>query len=417
VVARRVGELGQSGLELGISCVLLGVHGARLILHRGLCTGGRSNPTHLVAGPPAVSVAATASDCWSFLGYFRRDSFVLRFVGTTTYFIRRLLLIIPTFIGITVLVFAVTRVVPGGPIERMLADALMSGGDGRSAAATMLSDAQLDQLRVYYGLDKPILIGYATWLGKVVQLDLGRSTRYNEPVWQTIKRRFPVLLFFGVTALVLTYAICIPLGIWKAIHHRSVFDNVTSGLVFLGFAIPGYVVAIALLTFLASRLGWFPLGGFVSDTFSQLSAWEQILDVLHHGTLPLLSYMAGSFAVTTFVMKNSLMDNLSAEYVRTAIAKGLSFRRAVFGHAVRNSLIPVATSFGNNLTVILGGSFLIERIYNIDGFGLLGYESLVARDYPVVLGILVVSSLLFLVGNIVSDICVAIVDPRVKFGT
>ena len=168
------------------------------------------------------------------------------------------------------------------------------------------------------------------------------------------------------------------------------------------------MVGIALLTLFASRLGWFPLGGFVSDNFNQLSAWDRILDVLHHGTLPLLSYMAGSFAVTTFVMKNSLMDNLSADYVRTAIAKGLSFRRAVFGHAVRNSLIPIATSFGSNLSVILAGSFLIERIYNIDGFGLLGYESLVVRDYPVVLGILVISSLLFLVGNIVSDICVAL---------
>jgi microcin C transport system permease protein len=340
-------------------------------------------------------------------------------VGTTSYFIRRFLLIIPTFIGITILVFAVTRVVPGGPIERMLTDSLMSGGRGgqQSVAASMLSDAQLQQLRVYYGLDRPIIPSYVSWLGKVVTLDLGRSTRYNEPVWSTIKRRFPISIFFGVTTLILTYAICIPLGIWKAIHHRTLFDNVSSGVVFLGFAIPGYVVGIALLTFLASRLGWFPLGGFVSDNFSQLSAWGQITDVLRHATLPLLSYMAGSFAVTTFVMKNSLMDNLSADYVRTAIAKGLSFRRAVWRHAVRNSLIPIATSFGGNLSLILGGSFLIERIYNIDGFGLLGYESLVARDYPVVLGILVITSLLFLVGNIVSDICVAIVDPRVKFGT
>jgi microcin C transport system permease protein len=340
-------------------------------------------------------------------------------VGTTSYFIRRFLLIVPTFIGITILVFAVTRVVPGGPIERMLTDALMSGGRGgsQSVAATMLSDAQLQQLRVYYGLDKPIIQGYVAWLGKVVKLDLGRSTRYNEPVWSTIKRRFPVSIFFGVTTLILTYAICIPLGVWKAMHHRTLFDNVSSGVVFLGFAIPGYVVGIALLTFLASRLGWFPLGGVVSDNFSQLSAWAQITDVLRHATLPLLSYMAGSFAITTFVMKNSLMDNLSADYVRTAIAKGLSFRSAVLGHAVRNSLIPIATSFGGNLSLILGGSFLIERIYNIDGFGLLGYESLVARDYPVVLGILVITSLLFLVGNIVSDICVALVDPRVKFGS
>jgi microcin C transport system permease protein len=341
-------------------------------------------------------------------------------VGTTSYFIRRFLLIIPTFIGITVLVFAVTRVVPGGPIERMLTDALMSGGGGgssQSVASTMLSDAQLDQLRVYYGLDKPILVGYVSWLGKVLALDLGRSTRYNEPVWNTIKRRFPISIFFGVTTLILTYAICIPLGIWKAIRHKTPFDNVSSLFVFLGYAVPSYVVGIALLTFFASRLGWFPLGGFVSDNFAQLGPWDRFLDLLDHCTLPLLSYMAGSFAITTFVMKNSLMDNMSADYVRTAIAKGLSFRGAVLGHAVRNSLIPIATSFGGNVAFILSGSFLIERIYNIDGFGLLGFESLVSRDYPVVLGILVISSLLFLLGNILSDICVAIVDPRVKFGT
>jgi microcin C transport system permease protein len=176
------------------------------------------------------------------------------------------------------------------------------------------------------------------------------------------------------------------------------------------------VVGIALLVYFASRLGWFPLGGFVSENFESLGAWAKFKDVTMHAILPLISYMAGSFAVTTFMMKNSLMDNLSADYVRTAIAKGLSFQQAVYRHAVRNSLIPIATSFGGNIALILTGSFLIERIYNIDGFGLLGFESLVERDYPVVMGILVISSLLFLVGNILSDICVAIVDPRVKFG-
>jgi microcin C transport system permease protein len=341
-------------------------------------------------------------------------------VGTTSYFIRRLLLIVPTFIGITLLVFAVTRVVPGGPIERMLNQALMAsgerGGASRSVAGSTLSEQQLDQLRVYYGFDKPILVSYVDWLGKVLVLDLGRSTRYNERVWDTIKDRLPVSIFYGLTTLLLTYAVCIPLGIAKAIGHNGHFDNVSSGVVFLGYAIPGYVVGIALLTYFASQLGWFPLGGFVSENFDSLRPMQKVTDVVRHAVLPLLSYMAGSFAVTTFMMKNSLMDNLSADYVRTAIAKGLSFRQAVYRHAVRNSLIPIATSFGRNVALILTGSFLIERIYNIDGFGLLGYESLVERDYPVVLGILVISSMLFLVGNILSDICVAIVDPRVKFG-
>jgi microcin C transport system permease protein len=343
-------------------------------------------------------------------------------VGTTSYFIRRFLLIIPTFIGITLLVFAVTRVVPGGPIERMLNDAMLSGGERgavtsqRGVAGSVLSDAQLQQLKSYYGFDKPILVSYVSWLKKIFTLDLGRSTRYNEPVWDAIKHRFPISIFYGITTLILTYAVCIPLGIWKAIRHNSHFDNVTSGFVFLGYAIPGYVVGIGLLTYFASRLGWFPLGGFVSDNFARLGPWGQFKDVTLHAVLPLLSYMAGSFAVTTFMMKNALMDNLAADYVRTAIAKGLTFRQAVMRHAVRNSLIPIATSFGNNISVILTGSFLIERIYNIDGFGLLGWESVVDRDYPVVMGILVISSLLFLVGNIASDICVALVDPRIKFG-
>lgn len=342
---------------------------------------------------------------------------------TTSYFIRRFLLIIPTFLGITLLVFAVTRVVPGGPIERMLNEALLAGGDRGAAVAgpqgvggSALSDEQLDQLRAYYGFDKPVLVSYVEWLGKVVVLDLGRSTRYNEPVWETIRDRFPISIFYGLTTLILTYAVCIPLGMAKAIRHHSHFDNVSSGFVFFGYAIPSYVVGIALLTFLASQLEWFPLGGFVSDNFDQLTPWQKVVDVAHHAVLPLMSYMAGSFAVTTFMMKNSLMDNLSADYVRTAIAKGLSFRQAVYRHALRNSLIPIATSFGNNISLILTGSFLIERIFNIDGFGLLGFESLVERDYPVVMGILVISSLLFLVGNILSDICVAIIDPRVKFG-
>ena len=341
----------------------------------------------------------------------------------TSYFVRRLLLVLPTFIGVTVLVFTLTRLVPGGPIERMLQEAALAGGDaaavgghgGRGGGA--LSDEQLDELKAYYGFDKPVLIAYAEWLGKVFTLDLGTSTRYSEPVWETVKGRFPISIFYGVATLILTYGVCIPLGIVKAIRHKTAFDNVSSALVFFGYAIPSYVVGIALLTAFAANLEWFPLGGFVGDDFDELSWAGKLGDVIAHATLPLLAYMAGSFAVTTLLMKNSLMDNLAAEYVRTAMAKGMDFRRAVFGHALRNSLIPIATSFGNNITLILTGSFLIEKIFNIDGFGLLGFESLVERDYPVVMGILVISSLLFLIGNILSDICVALVDPRVQFGS
>ena len=306
----------------------------------------------------------------------------------------------------------------------MLNEAAMAGAEGTVSVSTdyggqggsTLSEEQMEVLRKYYGFDKPILVSYGHWLSRVIVLDLGTSTRYTEPVWDIIRSRLPISMFYGIATLILTYGVCIPLGIVKAIKHKTAFDNVSSALVFLGYAIPNYVVAIGLLTIFAANLEWFPLSGFVSENFDQLSPIGKAGDIFYHAALPLVAYVAGSFAFTTMLMKNSLMDNLAADYVRTAIAKGLDFRLAVFRHALRNSLIPIATSFGNNISLIITGSFLIEKIFNIDGFGLLGFESLVERDYPVVMGILVISSLLFVIGNILSDICVAIVDPRVKFG-
>lgn len=337
----------------------------------------------------------------------------------TGYFLRRLLLVVPTFVGITLLVFAITRVVPGGPIERMMTQAAFQQGDQhatKSRSGNTLDEKQLAQLQAYYGFDKPVLVSYAQWLWRVLHLDLGNSTRYHDPVWNLIKERFPISIFYGVTALIITYGVCIPLGISKAVHHKNLFDNLSSVVVFLGYAVPGYVVGIALITVFASRLDWFPLGGFTSDDFENFSPSKKIADAIYHAVLPLTAYLAGSFALTTLMMKNALMDNLAAEYMRTAVAKGQSFRAAVRKHALRNSLIPIATSFGNNISLLLGGSFLIETIFNIDGIGLLGFESVLERDYPVVMGILVISSLLFLIGNILSDICVALVDPRIRFG-
>jgi len=342
----------------------------------------------------------------------------------TAYFIRRFLLIIPTFLGITVLVFTVTRMVPGGPIERMLTAAQFASGDqvsfqsdNQGIAGSTLSESQLQQLKEYYGFDKPVVVSYAYWLTDIIKLDLGYSTRYGEPVWESIKQRLPISIYYGIMTMILTYAVCIPLGIIKAIKHKTNIDNVTSILVFVGYAIPGYVVGIIVITVFAFHLEWFPLSGFVSDDFDDLSLLGKAADLIKHSILPLIAYMSGSFAVMTFLMKNSLMDNLASDYVRTAMAKGLEFKRAVVGHAMRNSLIPIATNFGQNITLFLTGSFLIEKIFNIDGFGLLGYESLVERDYPVVMGILVIGSLLSLIGNILSDICVALIDPRIKFGT
>jgi len=335
------------------------------------------------------------------------------------YILRRLLLVIPTFIGITIVVFTLTRMVPGGPIERMMTAYQMANqqqSSHHSIAGNTLSADQLDQLKQYYGFDKPILESYFDWLGKLINFDLGQSTRYYEPVWDTIKERLPISIFYGLCTLVITYLIAIPLGIYKALKHGEPADFATSIVVFLGYAIPNYIVAIALLYTFSFHFELFPMGGFASDDFDYLPWSEQVWDIIEHATLPLIAYISGSFAVMTFMVKNALLDNLSAQYVQTAISKGMTFNQAVFRHALRNSLIPLATHFGNNISVILMGSFLIETIFNIDGFGLLGYESLIERDYPVVMGILVISALLTLVGNILSDICVALVDPRIRFG-
>jgi microcin C transport system permease protein len=336
-----------------------------------------------------------------------------------SYFLRRLLLLPPTLIGITLLVFVITRLVPGGPLERAIMEAQQASISVSSSATVgqgmALSDEQLQQLKEYYGFDKPWLVSYGLWLGKVARGDLGSSYRYNEPVWDIIQSRFPVSLFYGVLTLIITYAVSIPLGVLKAIKHRTAVDNVTSVIIFAGYAVPGYVLGSLLLLYFSVRLEWFPMGGFTSYDFADLGTWDKVKDLFHHAALPLACYLIGSFAVTTLLVKNNLMDNLAADYVRTAIAKGVSFRKAVTGHALRNSMIPVATTFGQNVTLLVTGSFLIETIFDINGFGLLGLTAIFDRDYPIVMGVVLLSSFLLLVGNILSDIIVALVDPRVRF--
>jgi len=249
----------------------------------------------------------------------------------------------------------------------------------------------------------------------VFQGYLGESTRYNEPVWDMMWKRFPISIYYGVITMILTYLVCIPLGIVKAIKHRTPIDNLTSILVFIGYAIPGYVLGSILVVFLGARLGWFPIMDFVSENFSELGFFGKVGDLIHHSVLPLICYMVGSFAFLTMLMKNNLMDNLAADYVRTAAAKGVPYRTAVFRHALRNSIIPIATTFGQNITLFVAGSLLIEKIFDIDGFGLLSYSAVLERDTPVIMGTLSIAALLMLLGNVISDVLVAMVDPRVSF--
>ncbi len=337
-----------------------------------------------------------------------------------SYFLKRLALIPPTLLGVTLIVFAITRLVPGGPLERAIMEAQVAGADAMSFSSSAgqnmaISDAQLEQLKAYYGFDKPILESYVIWVGKILTGDLGTSYRYNEPVWNVIKDRFPISIYYGLVTLILTYAVCIPLGLVKAVRHRTAVDTASSIFIFIGYAVPGYALGSLLLLFFSVRLDWFPMGGFVSFNYEMLTPAEQWLDVIHHSILPLICYIIGSFALVTMLLKNHLLDNLAADYIRTAIAKGVSFKQAVLRHALRNSMIPIATTFGQNITLLVGGSFLIESIFDIDGFGLLGLTSILDRDYPVVMGVVLLSSLLLLIGNVLSDLLVALVDPRIRF--
>jgi microcin C transport system permease protein len=251
----------------------------------------------------------------------------------------------------------------------------------------------------------------------MLTLDLGNSYVYAEPVWDVIISRFPISIYFGLIGFILTYLICIPLGVIKAVKNGGKFDLVSSVLVFMGYSIPGWAFGTIMLVIFGGGSLWdvFPLGGFRSEDFDNLTLWSQITDQLHHTILPVASYLVGSFATLTILTKNSVIENLSQDYIRTAFSKGLSEKRVIFKHALRNSLIPIATGLGHFLSLILAGSFLIETVFNINGMGLLGFRSIEQRDYPVTMGILVLSSFLLLIGNIISDMLYAIFDPRIRF--
>ena len=251
-------------------------------------------------------------------------------------------------IGITAVCFTLIQFVPGGPVEELIsrvrAQSNLEGGGG-STAQQQITEEEIENIRAYYGFDKPALTRYFEWLGKVVRFDLGTSYFYEEPVWDVIKSKFPISLFFGLVSFVLSYSICIPLGLYKAMWNRSRFDLISSIMIFAGYIIPGYALGILLIIFFSggSYLDWFPLGGIVSENFESMGFWEGTADFLHHMSLPLVCFMASEFAFLTMLMKNSLLEEIRKEYVRTAMFKGATFGRAVWKHALRNAFY----SFGH----------------------------------------------------------------------
>lgn len=341
----------------------------------------------------------------------------------TTYFLRRFLLIIPTFFGITLITFLILQFVPGGPLEMQIMKIRMGGSKGGSESGSTTGTTQnipqsaIEELQKFYGFDKPVHQRYLIWVGNLLKFDLGKSYVYSEPVLGVITARFPVSIYFGLIGFLLTYIVCIPLGVYKAVKNGSTFDFISSAIVFIGYAIPGFAFGALMLVLFGGGSFWdvFPLGGFRSTDYESLSLSGKIMDQVHHTILPVMSYIIGSFATLTILTKNSVIENLSQDYVRTAFSKGLSEKKVIFGHALRNSLIPISTGLGHAISLVLAGSILIEKVFNINGIGLLSYDSIVQRDYPVVMGILVISTLLLLLGNIISDMLYAIVDPRIRF--
>ena len=252
------------------------------------------------------------------------------------------------------------------------------------------------------------VVVYRPTFSGLLQLNLGDSTESEKPVWQEIKKRLPISLWFGFWSMFLAYAISIPLGVFKALRRDSAFDTISSQILFLAYSIPNYVLAVALLQFFCYKLGLFPTKGFDWDHLS----WS---GRIHYTTMPLICETLGAFTALTLFTRNGLLDNLNSDYVRTARAKGVKPMRIVFVHALRNSLIPLAATFGHNLGFFLTGAFLVEVTFNIPGMGLLGFDALVHRNFPVFLGLLTLSCLAMLLGNILSDLCVAMADPRIRF--
>ena len=248
-------------------------------------------------------------------------------------------------------------------------------------------------------------------------MDFGQSFTYEEPAYDVIVSKFPVSLQFGIASLILVYLICIPLGVYKAVNDGSVFDVSSSFILFVMYSIVPFMFGILLITFFSSDsfLDLFPIGGLVSDNYEDLTLWEQIKDRIHHFVLPLASYMIGSFTTLTFLMKNSLLEEVKKDYVRTAKAKGLDKSKVYLKHALRNSLIPVVTGLGGFLSIFFAGSLLIETIFQLDGIGLLGYNSILARDYNVIMGLVFLQAIAMLVGNLISDLAYVVVDPRINF--
>jgi microcin C transport system permease protein len=338
------------------------------------------------------------------------------------YILKRLLLMVPTLLGVLLITFVVIQFVPGGPVEQYLAEARAGAGSGAEGAGSAYGGSQgvdpkrIQQIKALYGFDKPAHERFIQMLGQFARFDLGRSFFQNKDVSQLIWEKMPVSISLGLWTFFISYLIAVPLGVAKAVRAGSRFDLVTTLLVLLGYAIPGFVLGVALLVVFGGQLQWFPLRGLTSSNWDELSWGGRVVDYLWHIALPVTAMVLGSFAVTTMLTKNAFLEEIRKQYVVTARAKGLDERQVLWKHVFRNALIPIITGFpAAFIGAFFTGSLLIETLFSLDGLGLLSYESVIRRDYPVVLGTLYFFTLIGLVTKLISDLSYVWVDPRVKF--
>lgn len=338
------------------------------------------------------------------------------------YFIKRLVLIVPTMIGLTLACFLITVTAPGGPIEQKLAQMKfagmgqdMAGSDTGSASDYGVPQELVEALKKQYGFDKPLPIQYLIWLKNAVTFDFGESFIYEEPVTHLILERVPISLQFGLISMFLTYLISIIVGIRMAVKKGAYFDVSTSVVLIVLYSLPSLLLAILFKVFLAGRLDLFPIGDLYSDMYFEKDFFGRVLDRIHHFILPMLCYIAGSFTVLTLFVRNNFLDEMAKDYVRTAQAKGLGRKSVLYKHTLRNALVPLATGLSSIFGVFLAGSLIIEKIFNINGIGLLAYDSAFARDYNVIMALIFIQSLIFLVGRLLSDFAYVLIDPRIDF--
>ncbi|PID72071.1 MAG: microcin ABC transporter permease [Desulfobulbus propionicus] len=341
------------------------------------------------------------------------------------YIVKRLLLMIPTLIGVMLITFTVTQFVPGGPVERMMAElegqsnvGEAKGGNTLYQGDQGLDHERVEQLKKLYGFDKPPVERFLEMMKNYLVFDFGNSYYHHKSVAGLVISKLPVSMSLGLWSFLLVYSICIPLGIKKAVHDGTPFDVATSSIILIGYAIPGFVLGIVLIVLFGGGSFWsiFPLRGLVSDNWQELSLISKILDYLWHMVLPIIASTVGSLAVMTLLTKNSFLEEIRKQYVMTARAKGLSENQVLYKHVFRNAIIPIITGFpGSFITAFFTGSLLIETIFSLDGMGLLAYESVLNRDYPVVLGTLYFFTIIGLISRLLSDLSYVFVDPRISF--